>query len=172
MRGLRFPPRRPILHVREFSAGADVWFTVVVPIAGRLPLIPKQAGGDHGWRYGVYTGACDRLVQLAPVTMMRVRMVVLMPLSVYPDKHPNTLFVRFWAYNNSSSGNFSICAKSGWPVVPGVRMRRDAHVLRQDQRIVSYSLIYSGGKNTLNDSTGYTEYSALENGVNKACASD
>ena len=150
-------------------AGADVWFTVVVPASGALTIDSKQAGGITDGGMAVYTGACDRLVQLACDDDASPNGGLMPFISLSGQTPGATLFVRFWAYNNSSSGNFSICAKSG-ASSGSCSTSNAAGCACPTPGSTDCFLLPDilAGKNTLNDSTGYSEYSALVNGVNKS----
>ena len=91
--------------------GADVWFTLTVPASGGVTLIMDEVAGSfsNGGMAAYTATACNGTFTLVecddddgPGNMPRLDLTCLVPGSV--------LYVRSWRRNNTSGGQFRICA--------------------------------------------------------------
>jgi len=95
--------------------GGDVWFKVVIPDAGggvggvQITTQRFTPAGVTDGGMAVYSGSCGNLALLACNDDGAGN---LMPAINQGGLTPgDTLWIRFWAYGNYSSGNFNICVK-------------------------------------------------------------
>ena len=97
--------------------GNDVWYTVQVPATGVLTVETQDAGSNIDTAIEIYTGTCGNLTAIAcnddinwpSNPFSRINLTGL----------PNTtVYVRVWAWNNASTGNFNIVAYDVSPPVP------------------------------------------------------
>ena len=94
--------------------GGDVWFTVVVPPSGAINFDSKGIAMNDG-AMAIYTGSCGALTEIACDDNSSGNL--LMPaLSLTGQTPGNTLWVRFWALNNTNNGSFQICASTFTPL--------------------------------------------------------
>ncbi len=99
--------------------GGDVWFKVKVPASGHL-IFDTDAGVVDDGGMAVYSGNCSNLTFLdcnddgsgTSSTMPKIDLCYLTA--------GDTLWVRFWEYNNNNNGTFGICIYDGGscPVTP------------------------------------------------------
>lgn len=89
--------------------GADVWFKTVIPSSGAIVIQADTInGGVIDGAMTVYTGTCNSLVfvECDDDDGVGVSPKVNLTGLVAGD----TLYIRYWAYNNNSSGPFRICS--------------------------------------------------------------
>lgn len=94
--------------------GNDIWYTAIVPANGVITIETLDAGSSIDTAIEVYTGNCGSLTQVA----------------CHDDKNwpsdsyskidltglaNTTIYIRVWAFNNASSGDFNIVAYSTPP---------------------------------------------------------
>ncbi|MGI9545399.1 MAG: hypothetical protein ACR2MX_19205, partial [Cyclobacteriaceae bacterium] len=94
--------------------GNDVWYTAQVPANGILTVETQDAGSNIDTAIELYTGNCGNLTQVAchddvdwpsnPYSIIQVSGLA-----------NTTVYIRVWAYNNSTSGDFNIVAYSTPP---------------------------------------------------------
>jgi len=96
--------------------GGDVWFTVVVPPSGAVNFESNSVVMDDGVM-AVYSGTCGALTEIACDDNSSVNSFLMPAISLTGQTPGNTLWVRFWAYNNLNNGTFKICASTFTPVV-------------------------------------------------------
>ncbi|MBL4736391.1 MAG: hypothetical protein JKY18_13840, partial [Flavobacteriales bacterium] len=92
-------------------AGADAWFTAVVPASGHL-IVDCNTGGVTDGGMAFYTGTCSSLTFLecddddSPNGLM--------PMLDRCNLTPGSVvYIRFWEYAADNNGTFSICAYDG-----------------------------------------------------------
>ena len=92
-------------------AGADAWFTAVVPASGHL-IVDCNTGGVTDGGMAFYTGTCSSLTFLecddddSPNGLM--------PMLDRCNLTPGSVvYIRFWEYGADNNGTFSICAYDG-----------------------------------------------------------
>lgn len=147
--------------------GGDVWFSVVVPANGNL-VIDSRRGTAGDCAMAVYRGNCNALSLMACNDDASPNGGLMPFLSISGETPGTTLYIRFWVYNNAGSGNFEICVRD-----QGASGNCSATnpggcacpTPGSTDCILLPDIL--AGKATLNDSTGYSEYSQLVNGVNK-----
>jgi len=91
--------------------GNDVWYTTIVPANGILTIETLDAGSSIDTSIEVYTGNCGSLTQIACHDDKN------WPTDPYSKIDltglaNTTIYIRVWAFNNSSSGDFNIVAYS------------------------------------------------------------
>ncbi len=92
-------------------SGGDVWFSVTVPAGGSL-IFNSQAGDITDGGMAIYTGTCNALTEIA----CNDDMTGLMPSITAGGLSPgSTIWIRFWAYGGSVSGEFDICVTTPPP---------------------------------------------------------
>lgn len=102
----------------SYYAGADVWFSVVVPPSGAL-TVDTQTGVITDGGMALYTAAsCS-----GPFTQVACdddgSANGLMPMITATGLTPGTtVYVRFWEYGGNNNGTFSICAQAYTPPPP------------------------------------------------------
>lgn len=99
-------------------AGADVWFSVVVPASGGL-IIDSNTGVVTDGGMALYTApnCSGTFTQVACDDDGSVNGV--MPMIQAAGLTPGTtVYVRFWEYGGDNNGTFSICAQSYTPPTP------------------------------------------------------
>lgn len=99
-------------------AGADVWFTAVVPASGGL-IIDSNTGVVTDGGMALYTApSCSgTFTQIACDDDASVN--GLMPMIQATGLTPgSTVYIRFWEYGGDNNGTFSICAQSYTPPTP------------------------------------------------------
>ncbi len=88
--------------------GRDVWFKFTVPAGGAV-TITAQAGTMTDGAMAIYSGSCTALTLIecddddGPDAMPKIVRTGLTPGA--------TIWVRFWRYDNTSAGTFTICAQ-------------------------------------------------------------
>lgn len=89
-------------------AGGDVWFKAVVPAAGGI-IVNTAAGVITDGGMALYTAtACNgTFTQVSCNDDFNAQMPGISATGLTPG---STVYIRFWAYGNASSGSFSICA--------------------------------------------------------------
>lgn len=91
--------------------GQDVWFTAQVPDSGFLIIETQDAGSGIDTAIAAYNGSCDNLTQLDcndDISFPR-NLFSQITLSGIPN---TTVYIRVWAWNNASTGDFNIVAYS------------------------------------------------------------
>tara|TARA_R110002073_G_scaffold57778_4_gene146747 strand:- start:164675 stop:167311 length:2637 start_codon:yes stop_codon:yes gene_type:complete len=91
--------------------GRDVWYTAQVPNSGMITIETQSAGSNIDTAIAVYSGQCGNLTELA------CNDDIDWPSNSYSQVNltgiPNTIiYIRVYAYNNDSAGNFNIVAYS------------------------------------------------------------
>ncbi|MBK7427723.1 MAG: T9SS type A sorting domain-containing protein [Saprospiraceae bacterium] len=94
-------------------SGGDVWFTAVVPAAGRL-IIDTNTGVVTDGGMAIYSGNCGVLTLIECDDDDSAN--GLMPMIDRSGLTPGaTIYIRFWEYGNDNAGTFSICV---WAPAP------------------------------------------------------
>lgn len=84
-------------------AGGDVWFTLTVPVSGKLQIKLSAVSAIIPY-WAIYTGTCSTLSELKcnqSNTYFNMNDL---------SRAGQILLIRVWRYNNASGGTFSICA--------------------------------------------------------------
>ncbi len=91
--------------------GRDVWFTAHVPGSGILIIETQDAGSGIDTAIAAYSGSCGNLSQLNCNDDISYpgNLFSRITLSGIPN---TTVYIRVWAWNNASTGNFNIVAYS------------------------------------------------------------
>lgn len=92
-------------------AGEDVWFQVTVPAAGAL-IFSSQAADIGDGAMAIYSGTCNALTEIACNDDNSGLMPSITAGGLTPG---STIWIRFWAYGASTSGNFGICVTTPPP---------------------------------------------------------
>ena len=131
-------------------AGNDVWMTVTVPASGAVQL-NSNTGTITDGAMAVYSGTnCSNLTLLACDDDASTN--GLMPALNISNRPPgSTLYIRFWAFGNTVSGTFNLCATAFTPLAPTNQDCPNAIPICQN--VYSTSLSYSGTGNILNEIT-------------------
>jgi hypothetical protein len=87
--------------------GNDVWFTAQIPASGILNIETLNAGANIDTAIAAYTGTCNNLIPLACDDDSGPGLYSTINLTGLPNI---TVYIRVWAYNNSTSGDFNIVA--------------------------------------------------------------
>jgi len=98
-----------------YGAGADVWFTAVIPASGELNIDTAPGVVTDGVME-VYLGSCGSLTSQACADDT----VGLMPGFILTGTPGATIYIRFWEYGSDNNGTFDICAWDPNPVTPCV----------------------------------------------------
>lgn len=94
--------------------GNDVWFSITVPANGEIYLDTDEGGITDGGM-AVYSGTCGSLSLVSCDDDASANGY--MPYLYLSGQTPgNTLWIRFWAYDDLETGTFDICAHS--PAAP------------------------------------------------------
>ncbi len=89
--------------------GDDVWYTTQIPSSGILTVETQNAGSNIDTGLAMYTGSCGSLTQIGCDDDSGSGLYSTITVSGFAN---TTVFIRVWAYNNASSGNFNIVAYS------------------------------------------------------------
>ena len=89
--------------------GNDIWYTAQVPASGILSIQTLNAGSNIDTGIAVYTGICSNLTEIACDDDRGYGLYSTINLNGYPN---TTVYIRVWAFENGSSGNFNIVAYS------------------------------------------------------------
>lgn len=93
--------------------GSDVWFSVVVPISGRLIIDSKENIMTDGGM-AVYSGTCSALTLVACDDNASINGN--MPYISLTGQTPGaTLFIRFWENGNDNNASFKLCVTDPCP---------------------------------------------------------
>ncbi|HQW07287.1 MAG TPA: CUB domain-containing protein, partial [Flavobacteriales bacterium] len=99
-------------------AGADVWFSAVVPANGQL-IFDSNVGGLTDGGMALYSAtACNgtfTLIECDDDDSANGLMPYIIRAGLVPG---STVYVRFWEYGGDNNGTFSICAYSPPPPPP------------------------------------------------------
>ncbi len=92
--------------------GGDVWFKVEVPPSGELDIHTLGIDFADG-AMALYSGACGALTMLECDDDGDPGDGILMPHIYYTGLTPgDTMYVRFWEYDNNAFGQFGICVST------------------------------------------------------------
>jgi len=130
-------------------SGNDVWYTAQVPASGILTVETLSAGSGIDTAMAIYTGSCGNLTELDCNDDIN------WPSNPYSQIQLSgltntTIYIRVWAYNNASTGDFNIVAYSTIPP--------------SNNDCVSAQNLIVGSANTENIVTGTNE-GATDSGV-------
>ena len=89
--------------------GIDVWYTANVPASGLLTVETLDAGSSIDTGIAVYIGSCGNLIQIGCDDNGGTGKYSLINLTGLANTN---VYIRVWAKNNSSTGNFNIVAYS------------------------------------------------------------
>jgi len=89
--------------------GNDVWYTAQVPTSGLLTIETLNAGSSIDTGIAAYTGSCGNLTQIDCDDDTGSNLYSLINITGLPN---TTVYIRIWAFNNTSSGDFNIVAYS------------------------------------------------------------
>jgi len=90
-----------------FYNGNDVWFTAMVPPSGILTVETLNAGSNIDTGLAVYSGTCNNLTQVACDDDSGSGFYSTINVTGLPNE---MVYIRVWAYDNSSAGIFNIVA--------------------------------------------------------------
>lgn len=146
--------------------GMDVWFKFVVPSTGSVE-IDAQTGTMTDGCMSLYSGVCGALNQLTCDDDNSAN--GLMPFIAFSGLVPgSTAYIRFWNYGTTMPGTFSICVKISTSSGACSNNNPGGCACPTPGATDCYLIPdIIAGKRSLNDNTGYSEYSQLINGVNK-----
>jgi gliding motility-associated-like protein len=93
-------------------APKDVWFAITVPATGNLTITAQPGYGINDVAMALYSGTCTSLTQIAcsddynyPGTANDLK-----PFLNLTGLTPGTtVYLRYWAYNGSTTGNIGFC---------------------------------------------------------------
>ncbi len=95
-------------------SGGDVWFSVVVPVGGRL-IIDTQTGVISDGGMALYSGTCGSLTLIEcdddDSNNGNMPYIDRTGLTV-----GSTVYIRVWEYSNDNNGTFSICVRTIAPI--------------------------------------------------------
>jgi len=89
--------------------GNDIWYTAQVPASGVLTIETLNAGSSIDTGIAAYTGSCGNLTQIDCDDDTGSNLYSLINITGLPN---TTVYIRVWASNNASSGEFNIVAYS------------------------------------------------------------
>jgi Secretion system C-terminal sorting domain len=103
-------------------AGGDLWFKFVVPVSGNVLIetwgFLSDAITDGG--LAIYTGACNpnglTLLACDDNSNNNIYSPNFERIELIGQTPGDTLYIRFWAFNNAEVGTFSICVSKSTPV--------------------------------------------------------
>jgi hypothetical protein len=94
-------------------AGADVWFSVIVPASGNF-VIDTDTGDIFDGGMAIYSGTCAALTLIECDDDDSDN--GFMPSISLTGRTPGeTIYIRFWEYGNDNQGTFSICVSEPAP---------------------------------------------------------
>ncbi|PIX35320.1 MAG: hypothetical protein COZ59_06710, partial [Bacteroidetes bacterium CG_4_8_14_3_um_filter_31_14] len=93
----------------------DVWFTITVPSSGIISITAQPSYGISDGVMALYSGICSSLTQIAcsddydyPSSANDYKPFILAS-GLTPGA---TVYLRYWAFNGNTTGNFGICAST------------------------------------------------------------
>ncbi len=98
----------PIPNCANYN-GNDIWYTAQVPASGLLTIETLDAGSLIDTGIAAYTGSCGNLTQIDCDDDTGSNLYSLINISGLPN---TTIYIRVWAFDNASSGDFNIVAYS------------------------------------------------------------
>lgn len=87
--------------------GSDIWYSAIVPASGFLTVETQNAGSNIDTGLSIYTGACGSLTEVDCDDDSGPGLYSTININGYAN---SKVFIRVWAYNNTSSGKFNIVA--------------------------------------------------------------
>lgn len=95
-----------------YNDARDIWFTAQVPSSGLLTVETLNQGSNIDTAISIYTGNCGNLTEVACNDDIDLGSANYYSLINLTDLANTTVYIRVWAYNDDSTGNFGIVAYS------------------------------------------------------------
>jgi hypothetical protein len=94
--------------------GNDIWYTAQVPASGIITVETQDAGSSIDTAMEIYTGNCGSLSQIACNDDIDFPNNINSQIQLSGLAN-TTIYIRVWAYNNATAGDFNIVAYSTIP---------------------------------------------------------
>jgi hypothetical protein len=93
-----------------FYRGGDVWFTLTMPLSGKLTIQRQNVSGVNA-QFALYSGSCGSFTQLS---CAQLSSTINFNDTAYAGQ---TLYLRLYNYNSDEGGDFNLCAFDPSPVI-------------------------------------------------------